>query len=83
MEYKGVEYKNVGDFLLHGTKSWTLVKFTDGGWQVGLTQIDDEDLFTRSLDRTMLSRTKFEVSEAYIYLAGGVQVAAIRIELDP
>lgn len=44
----------LGDVLLHKTKVGDLVLIRDGGWQIGCTIIDHEDLFIRSLDNRML-----------------------------
>ena len=44
----------LGNVLLHKTKVGDLVLIRDGGWQIGCTIIDHEDLFIRSLDNRML-----------------------------
>ena len=51
------------EVLLHKTKVGDVVIFIDGGWQVGATIIDSEDLFIRSLDSKFLDR---KVDE-YVY----------------
>ena len=42
------------EFLLNETKPGEIVIFREGGWQVGMTRIDNEDLFTFSLNPVML-----------------------------
>lgn len=77
-----MEHKDVRDFLLHGTEAGDLIKFTSGGWQTGITQIDDEDLFVHGVPEDILNHKHFTVSKDFIYLKGGVQIGATRIELD-
>ena len=36
--------------------AYNYVEFTDGGWRVGMTYIDDEDLFLYSLSSQILNR---------------------------
>jgi hypothetical protein len=43
------------DYLLHETDMGDLVEFTEGGWRIGITYIDSEDLFVQSLNRDLLS----------------------------
>ena len=40
----------LSEFLLHHTKVDDFVIFRDGGWRIGCTMIDHEDLFIGSLD---------------------------------
>lgn len=42
------------DFLLHKTKVADIVVIREGGWQIGMTMIDNEDLFIHSLNPTLL-----------------------------
>lgn len=44
------------DFLLYRTNACDYVAITSGGWQIGFTFIDYEDLFIHSLDKTMLNK---------------------------
>ena len=48
--------KTLREVLLHDTKAYKYVKIYDGGWLVGMTYIDDEDLFIGSLDNRFLSQ---------------------------
>ena len=54
--------------LLHETKVFDYVVIRDGGWRVGMTWIDPEDLFMRSLNSRLLNREVKEVS--YIKFEG-------------
>ena len=47
---------NLEEVLLHRTNAGDLVLIRDGGWQVGCTMIDHEDLFLGSLDNRFLLR---------------------------
>ena len=44
----------VEEFLRNETKIGDIVIFRDCGWQVGMTRIDNEDLFIFSLNPVML-----------------------------
>lgn len=44
----------VGEFLQKETRIGDIVIFRDGGWQVGMTRIDNESLYIRSLNPVML-----------------------------
>lgn len=44
----------VEDYLRKETKVGDIIIFTNGGWQIGMTQIDSEDLFIRSLSNYVL-----------------------------
>ena len=44
------------EFLLEQTGVGDIVIFREGGWQIGMTRIDNEDLFIRSIDPTLLQR---------------------------
>ena len=48
--------RTLREVLLHETKAYKYVKIYDGGWLVGMTYIDDEDLFIHSLDRDFLNQ---------------------------
>ncbi len=43
------------DYLLYETDMGDLVEFTDGGWRIGITYIDSEDLFIQSLSSDLLN----------------------------
>ena len=47
----------LSELLLRHTNVGDLVVFLDSGWQIGCTIIDHEDLFIRSLDTGLLTRT--------------------------
>lgn len=47
----------LSELLLKHTNVGDLVIFLDSGWQIGCTIIDHEDLFIRSLDTGLLTRT--------------------------
>lgn len=44
------------EFLLRQTDVGDIVIFREGGWQIGMTRIDNEDLFIRSIDPALLRR---------------------------
>ena len=44
------------DFLLYETKVGDVVLIRQGGWQIGCTRIDNEDLFINSLHHSLLDR---------------------------
>lgn len=44
------------DTLYHKIPAYQYVEITDGGWRIGFTYIDDEDLFMQSLNLKMLDR---------------------------
>ena len=44
----------VKEILLKETKVNEIIIFEDSGWQIGMTQIDSEDLFMRSLNHKLL-----------------------------
>ena len=48
--------RTLREVLLHETKADKYVKIYDGGWLVGMTYIDDEDLFIHSLDNDFLNQ---------------------------
>lgn len=48
--------KTLKEVLLYETKAYKYVKIYDGGWLVGMTYIDDEDLFIGSLDSHFLNQ---------------------------
>ena len=53
------------EFLLEQTEVGDIVIFQKGGWQIGMTRIDSEDLFIRSIDLALLRREvrHYEYSE--------------------
>jgi hypothetical protein len=44
----------VEEYLLYHTDAGDLVEFTEGGWRIGVTYIDHEDLFIQSLNPNLL-----------------------------
>ena len=46
----------VGEFLLKHTDVGDVVIFREDGWQIGMTYIDSEDRFQRSLSTVFLNR---------------------------
>lgn len=50
------QIKSLKEVLLHDLPANTYVSITSGGWCVGFTYIDHEDLFIHSLDSTFLSQ---------------------------
>ena len=46
----------LGDTLYHKIPAYQYVEITDGGWRIGFTYIDDEDLFMQSLNPKLLDR---------------------------
>ena len=61
----------VKEYLLNHTEIGDLVEFTDGGWRIGITYIDSEDLFIRSLNPNLLdAEVKYENKEKKIYVGG-------------
>lgn len=48
--------KTLEEVLLHDIPANQYVEILDGGWRVGFTYIDYEDLFIRSLNPVMLER---------------------------
>lgn len=49
-------WTTVGKFLLKNTSVGDVVIFREDGWQIGMTYIDSEDLFQRSLSTVLLNR---------------------------
>lgn len=45
----------VEEYLLKHTEVGDLVEFTYGGWRIGITYIDSEDLFIQSLSKSLLN----------------------------
>lgn len=50
------QIKSLKEVLLHDLPANTYASITSGGWRVGFTYIDHEDLFIHSLDSTFLSQ---------------------------
>ena len=44
------------DFLLNKVKIGDIVIFRDGGWYIGCTRVDNEDIFIHSLSPSLLRR---------------------------
>lgn len=68
--------KTVGEYLLHETEVGEIVVFCDEGWQYGLVQIDDEDLFIGSLSSDLLAATDFTVAKGWFSPAPDVKMEA-------
>ena len=45
----------VGEFLQQKARIGDIVMFREGGWQIGLTRIDNESLYTFSLNPVLLN----------------------------
>ena len=45
----------VEEYLRFHTDVGDLVEFTDGGWRIGITYVDSEDLFLQSLNENLLN----------------------------
>ena len=59
----------VEEYLLKHTEVGDLVEFTAGGWRIGITYIDSEDLFIQSLSRDLLSaKVKYENKDKKLYI---------------
>ena len=59
----------VEEYLLYHTDAGDLVEFTDGGWRIGVTYIDSEDLFIQSLSKRLLNaNVKYENKERKLYV---------------
>lgn len=64
--------------LLHETKEFEFVVIRDGGWRIGMTWIDPEDLFIGSLNRKLLDREVKSVSHEKV---DGLTNEAVCIDL--
>lgn len=59
----------VEEYLLKHTEVGDLVEFTDGGWSIGITYIDSEDLFIQSLNKNLLNaKVKYENKDKKLYI---------------
>lgn len=59
----------VREYLLYHTDMGDLVEFTSGGWRIGITYIDSEDLFIQSLNKSLLdSNVKYENKDKKLYV---------------
>ena len=59
----------VEEYLLKHTEVGDLVEFTDGGWRIGITYIDHEDLFIQSLNKNLLNaKVKYENKDKKLYI---------------
>ena len=59
----------VQEYLLHHTNVGDLVEFTDGGWRIGITYIDSEDLFIQSLSKRLLNaNVEYENTDKKLYV---------------
>lgn len=59
----------VEEYLLKHTEVGDLVEFTVGGWRIGITYIDHEDLFIQSLNKNLLNaKVKYENKDKKLYI---------------
>ena len=59
----------VEEYLRYHTDVGDLVEFTDGGWRIGITYIDSEDLFLQSLNKNLLNgKVKYENKDKHLYI---------------
>lgn len=59
----------VDEYLLKHTEVGDLVEFTYGGWRIGITYIDSEDLFIQSLNPNLLkAKVKHENKDKKLYI---------------
>lgn len=59
----------VEEYLRFHTNVGDLVEFTRGGWRIGITYIDSEDLFLQSLNENLLnSKVKYKNEDRHIYI---------------
>lgn len=59
----------VEEYLRYHTDVGDLVEFTDGGWRIGITYIDSEDLFIQSLDENLLNaEVKYKNEDRHLYI---------------
>lgn len=59
----------VEEYLRFHTEVGDLVEFTDGGWRIGITYIDSEDLFIQSLNENLLNaEVKYENKDKNLYI---------------
>lgn len=59
----------VEEYLLKHTEVGDLVEFTSGGWRIGITHIDSEDLFIQSLNKNLLNaKVKYENKDKKLYI---------------
>lgn len=71
----------VEEYLRFHTEVGDLVEFTDGGWRIGITYIDSEDLFLQSLNKDLLnSKVKYKNEDRHIYI-GDIK-NPVRIEVQ-
>lgn len=59
----------VEEYLRFHTEVGDLVEFTDGGWRIGITYIDSEDLFIQSLNKNLLNaKVKYKNKDKKLYI---------------
>lgn len=51
---KGTSNMNVKDYLKENVSVGTIVVFREGGHQIGMTRVDNEDLYLHSLSNVLL-----------------------------
>jgi len=71
----------VEEYLRYHTDVGDLVEFTDGGWRIGITYVDSEDLFLQSLNENLLNaEVKYKNESRHMYV-GNIK-NPIRIEIQ-
>ena len=59
----------VEEYLRYHTEVGDLVEFTRGGWRIGITYIDHEDLFIQSLNKNLLNaKVQYENNDKKLYI---------------
>ena len=59
----------VEEYLRYHTDAGDLVEFTYGGWRIGITYIDSEDLFIQSLNKNLLNaKVKSENTDRHLWV---------------
>lgn len=79
-EFVGMELQ---EFLLHHTEVGEYIVFTEGGWQIGCTWIDHEDLFIKSLNPTMLDKTVVDIKRETDSILGMIKATYVEIYRKP
>lgn len=71
----------VEEYLRYHTDVGDLVEFTEGGWRIGITYIDHEDLFIRSLNPNLLNgKVAWENKEKKLYVGDHKNPTIIEIK---
>lgn len=70
----------VEEYLLKHTEVGDLVEFTDGGWRIGITYIDHEDLFIQSLNKNLLNaEVKYENKERHLCIGNSKNYVRVEV----